>query len=176
MPKKPRKMLNDINAPYIQSLMRLIETQSAVTIAGWCVEYAEARLLPLWERDFPDDKRPAAALTAARDYLAGKIKLPEVKKQIAECRSAAREAEGFHIAQGAARTIDAAASSVHNPAGSISLAFCGALTIAYDRLGLDAEWDALVSAAADECAKMEAALRVVAVEDEPNPAKINWNC
>jgi len=176
MPKKPRKMLSDINVPYIQSLMRLIETQSAGTIANWCVDYAEIHLLPLWERDFPDDKRPAAALTAAREYLAGKIKLLEVKKQIFECRNAAREAEGFHIAQGSARTIDAAASSVHNPAGSISLAFCGALTVAYEKLGLEAEWDALLSAAASECAKMEAALRAVAVENEPIPAKINWNC
>jgi len=30
--------------------------------------------------------------------------------------------------------------------------------------------------AAEECGKMEAALRAVAVENEPRPAKINWNC
>jgi len=43
-------------------------------------------------------------------------------------------------------------------------------------LGIDADWDALVAVAAEECAKMEAALKAVAVENEPNPAKINWRC
>jgi hypothetical protein len=34
----------------------------------------------------------------------------------------------------------------------------------------------LVDTAATECVKMEAVLRVVSVENEPNPAKINWRC
>ena len=173
---KPRKMLTDYNAPYIQSLMRLIETQSKETIANWCVDYAALHLLPIWEKTFPDDSRPKAALTAAKDYLDGKIKLPEAKKQILQCRDAARQSEGENIAQGAARTIDATASSIHNPTGSISIAFYGALTIAYDKLGIDRDWEALESLAAAECAKMEAALKAVAVENEPNPAKIKWNC
>lgn len=29
---------------------------------------------------------------------------------------------------------------------------------------------------AGECARMEAALRAAAVEDGPNPARINWRC
>ena len=45
---KPRKMLDDIEAPHIQSLMKLIETQSKTTIANWCVSYAEIHLL--WAR------------------------------------------------------------------------------------------------------------------------------
>ena len=166
---KPRKMLGDFDASYIRSLMELIETQSRPTIASWCVDYARARLLPLWERDFP-----AVALQAARAYLNGVVKL--VKERIAGCRSAAREAEGFPIAQGAARTIDASASAAHNPAGSLSLALYGALTLAYDQAGMKAPWETLEAVAAAECAKMELALRAVAVKDEPNPAKINWFC
>ena len=34
---KLRKMLGDVNSPYIASLMRLIETQSKATIARWCL-------------------------------------------------------------------------------------------------------------------------------------------
>ena len=86
------------------------------------------------------------------------------------------EAEGFSIAQGAARTIDASASAAHNPAGSLSLALYGALTLAYDQAGMKAPWETLEAVAAAECAKMELALRAVAVKDEPNPAKINWFC
>ena len=77
MPKY-RKMLNDWQAPYIQSLMRLIETQSKINLANWCLDYAER--------------------------------------------------------------------------------------------------DSLLSEAAEECANMETAFRAVAVENEHNPAKINWNC
>jgi hypothetical protein len=76
---KPRKMLTDCDA-HIVSLMRLIETQSKVTIANWCVSYADAHLLPVWEKTFPDDDRPRAALQAARDWLEGRIKLPVAKK------------------------------------------------------------------------------------------------
>jgi hypothetical protein len=35
--KKYRKMLSDINAPYLQSLMKLIETQSKTTLAHWSI-------------------------------------------------------------------------------------------------------------------------------------------
>ena len=169
-------MLNDINADYIQSFMRLIETQSKETIAKWCISYTQTNLLPLWTNEFPKDSRPADTLTAAYDYLNGKIKLADAKKQITECRAAAREAEGSHIAQGAARTIDAAASAIHNPAGSISIAFYGALTIAYSKKGLDAPWEELEQVAIEECHKMMDSFAKIAILDEPNPAKIKWNC
>ena len=38
---KARKMLSDWKAPYIQSLMKLIETQSKATLTGWAVDYSE---------------------------------------------------------------------------------------------------------------------------------------
>lgn len=173
---KPRKMLANLDAPYMLSLMRLIETQSTRTIAAWCVDYAGEHLLPLWAQAFPADIRPAEALTAARAYLAGEETLPEARKQILACRSAAREAEGVPIPQGAARTADAAASAIHNPASSLGLALYGALTLAYARVGVGAPWATLEAVAAEECAKMEQALRAIAVENEPNPAKVGWNC
>lgn len=51
-----------------------------------------------------------------------------------------------------------------------------AAAIAYDRVGLEEKPEVYDGIAAQECEKMEAALRAVAVEDEPNPAKINWYC
>lgn len=78
---KTRKMLNDWDAPYIQSLRRLIETQSKETLANWAITYCEERLLPLWERDYPDDLRPQQALKAAREWLSGTIKLPQAKRK-----------------------------------------------------------------------------------------------
>ncbi|WP_243166211.1 hypothetical protein [Acetobacterium fimetarium] len=56
------------------------------------------------------------------------------------------------------------------------MAFYGALAVAYDQLGTAANWEEIEQCAAEECGRIEAALRMMAVENEPNPAKINWNC
>ena len=72
MPKL-RKMLNDWNAAYIQSLVKLIETQSKTTLANWAVDYARNVMLPLWNKYDPQDLRPQSALDAADDWLSGSI-------------------------------------------------------------------------------------------------------
>jgi hypothetical protein len=173
---KARKMLSDWKAPYIHPLMRLIETQSKATLAIWAVDYSEQVILPLWRKYYPDDLRPQNALNAAREWLSGKIKLPQAKAAILECHAAAREADGNPVAQAAARAIGQCASTIHSARHCIGLAFYGALAIAYDQLGADATWIQVEQCAADECRRMEAALHAVAVKNEPNPARINWKC
>lgn len=174
---KLRKMLGAAASPYIVSLMRLIETQSKETIASWCMDYCEAHILPIFEKYCPGDDRPRRAIAAARDWFEGKKKLPEVKNIIlGECHAAARELNDDPVAQAAARACGQAAACFHTPTHSLGLAFYGTAAIAYDRVGLDKTPDIYDQIAAEECAKMEAALRAVAVENEPNPAKINWNC
>lgn len=173
---KPRKMLSDWKAPYIQSLMKLIETQSKATLAVWSLDYCDQVILPLWSKQYPDDLRPQAAINAAHEWLSGKIKLPQAKAAILECHTAARESEGNPVAQAAARAIGQCASTIHSAQHCIGLAFYGALAVAYDSLGIAASWDQIEESAAEECGRMEAALRAVAVENEQNPAKIDWKC
>jgi len=173
---KARKMLSNWQASYIQSLMRLIETQGKTTLATWAVDYAEQVLLPLWSKYYPDDLRPQNALQAAREWLSGAIKLPQAKAAILECHAAARAADGNPVAQASARAIGQCASTIHSARHCIGLAFYGALAVAYDRLGKDAPWDEIQQCAAEECGRMEAALHAVAVDNEPNPAKIDWKC
>lgn len=173
---KARKMLSDWKAPYIQSLMKLIETQSKATLATWAVDYSERVILPLYSKYCPNDLRPQNALNAAREWLSGAIKLPQAKAAILECHAAAREADGTPVAQAAARTIGQCASTIHSAQHCIGLAFYGALAVAYDKLGTDAPWVQIEQCAAEECGRMEAALRAVAVENETNPAKIDWKC
>ncbi|KAF5087846.1 hypothetical protein DSECCO2_41970 [anaerobic digester metagenome] len=173
---KTRKMLSDWKAPYIQSLMRLIETQSKETLVNWAITYCEAAIKPLWERDYPDDLRPQQALKAAREWLSGTIKLPQAKKAILACHGAARDAEGNPVAQSAARAIGQSAATIHSAQHCIGLAFYEALAVAYDQLGTAASWEEIETFAAAECGRIGAALRSMAVENEPNPAKINWNC
>jgi hypothetical protein len=171
-----RKMLGKADSPYIISLMRLIETQSKTTIAGWCIDYAEEHILPIYESAYPGDTRPRDALNAARDWFAGELKLPVVKRLILAAHAAAREAEENPAAQAAARAVGQAASIVHVPSHSLGIAFYGAAAVAYARVGTGEKPEVYEEIAAEECARMEAALRAVAVPDEKNPAKIKWYC
>jgi hypothetical protein len=173
---KTRKMLSNWQAPYIQSLMDFIVTQSKVTLANWAIDYSEQVLLPLWTKYYPDDLRPFDALNAARKWLSGVIKLPVAKKLILDCHEAAREAEQNPIAQAAARAIGQSASTIHSARHCIGLAFYGALAVAYDTLGIEAPWEQIEICAAKECDRMLSALKSVAVINEPNPAKIDWKC
>lgn len=173
---KTRKMLNDWYAPYLQPLIKLIETQSKETLANWAIDYSEKVLLPIWNKIYPEDLRPLNAISAARDWLAGKVKLPQVKPVILECHDAARSAEGSPAVQAAARAIGQSASTIHSARHCIGLALYGALAVAYDILGINALWEKTEQFAADECVRMYNALKAVSVENEPNPAKIDWNC
>jgi len=171
-----RKMLTEWDAPYLQALIRQIETQSKETLARWAVEYAARELLPLWEKAFPEDARPKEALDAALAWLAGNIKLPQAKAKILLCHAAAREAEGRPAAQAAARAIGQCASTIHSARHCIGLPLYGALSVAYDELGAKAPWRELEARAAAECGRMAEALRAISVAHEPNPAKIDWKC
>lgn len=173
---KPRKMLCDLEADYTQTLMRLIETQSKATLANWALNYAEANYLPIYTRHFPTDQRPRQAIQAARSWLAGDIKLPQVKPFILAAHAAAREAEAVPSAQAAARAIGQAASTIHSATHSLGLAFYGSAAVAYESFGTQASIDIYERVMEEEVGRVTKALRSVAVETEPNPAKINWNC
>lgn len=173
---KLRKMLGAADSPYILSLMSLIETQSKTTIGDWCVGYAEKYILNIYEKAFPEDDRLRLAVEAYRSYRKGELKLPELKKAAALTVQAAKEAEKNPAAQAAARTIGQAIGAVYTPTHSLGLAFYGAAAIAYDRVGLEEKPEVYDRIAAQECAKMEEALRACMVENEKNPAKIKWYC
>ena len=173
---KLRKMLGAADSPYILSLMSLIETQCKTTIGDWCVDYAEKYILNIYEKAFPEDDRLRLAVEAYRSYRKGELKLPELKKAAALTVQAAKEAEKNPAAQAAARTIGQAIGAVYTPTHSLGLAFYGAAAIAYDRVGLEEKPEVYDRIAAQECAKMEEALRACMVENEKNPAKIKWYC
>lgn len=173
---RKRKMLRNWDAVYIQELIRQIETQSKTTLVTWVVGYSHKVLLPIWEVAYPEDTRPENALRAANSWMSGEIKLPEAKKSILACHEAARDAEQVPAAQAAARAIGQAASTIHSPRHCIGLPLYGALAVAYQTLGEDAAWAQLEECAANECGRMLTALVDISKENEPNPAKINWNC
>jgi hypothetical protein len=177
MPKKLRKMLGDVNAPSVIALMNLIDAQSKDTIRKWCLDYAETKILPIFEKHCPSDERPRAAIDAAREYINGKVKFPVVKNIILnECHAAARELDDHPIAQAAARAVGQGSAVVHTLTHSLGLYFYAAAAVAYDRVGLDATNEVYAEIAEEVCLDYTAALRAFAVENEPSPAKLKWNC
>ena len=175
--KKLRKTLGDVNAPSVRILMNLIDTQSKNTICVWCLSYAVDKMLPLFEKQCPVDERPRNAINAARDYLDGKIKFPVVRNVILnECHAAARELDDNPIAQAAARAIGQGTAVVHTLTHSLGLFFYAAAAVAYDRIGFNASDNEYAEIAEEVCIDYTAALRAIAVENEPNPAKLKWNC
>jgi hypothetical protein len=145
-------------------------------VANWALDYAEQKVLPLFTRRRPEDDRPAHAIAAARQWLAGEVKLPYVKNIIlGECHAAARELDQDPVAQAAARAIGQSAGSIHAAPHSLGLLFYAAAAVGYDRLGLNASQAAYEAIAEEVCADYTAALRAVAVDDEPNPARCAWH-
>ncbi|MCL1914975.1 MAG: hypothetical protein FWG10_14180 [Eubacteriaceae bacterium] len=177
MPKKLRKMLGDVNAPSAVALRELIDTQNKDTIRKWCLEYTEDKILPIFEKHCLGDERPRNAVNAARDYLDGKVKFTVVKNSILnECHAAARELDANPTAQAAARAVGQGSAVVHTLTHSLGLYFYAAAAVAYDRIGLEAADEVYAEVAEEVCLEYMAALRAVAVEDEPNPANLKWNC
>ena len=177
MPRKLRKMLGDVNAPAAVALRELIDTQSKDTIRKWCLGYAEKKILPIFEKHCPGDGRPRNAVNAAHEYLDGKVKFPVVKDIILnECHAAARELDGNPTAQAAARAVGQGSAVVHTLTHSLGLFFYAAAAVAYDRVGLAASEEVYAEIAEEVCLDYTDALRAVAVENEPNPVKLKWNC
>jgi hypothetical protein len=170
-----KKMYSNLNNPHVQQLMRLIETQSKQTLVNWCCAYALNVMLPVYQKHFPADRRPCEAVHAAKDWLDGKIKLPEAKKLILACHEAAREAEKTPAAQAAARAIGQAASSIHTVTHALGIAFYGAMAVAYNKVANKTQ-EVYNQLAEEELANIEASLRAVCVENESDPVKVNWNC
>ncbi|MGI6433644.1 MAG: putative immunity protein [Sphaerochaetaceae bacterium] len=157
-----RKTLGSYDSPYIISLRNLIKTQSKETVASWCLTYCEEVILPIFETYCPADKRPHRALAASQAWFAGTMKLPEVKDIILnQCHATARELEQKPAAQAAARACGQVASCCHIPLHALGLAFYGTAAIAYDRLGVDQGPEIYEQVAAEECEKMEVALRAI---------------
>lgn len=98
-----RKTLGSADASYVRSLMALMETQSKATLIRWCVCYARANILPIYEQAYPCDGRPRQSLDAAEAWLAGAIRFPMARKLILQAHAAAREASDHPAAQAAAR-------------------------------------------------------------------------
>lgn len=176
---KLKKMLGRLEDPSIQALMDLIPTQSKETLAHWAIQWVQDHCLPIWTAEFSDDDRPARALEAGVAYYSTGRRTPAIREALAGVTAAAREADsaGLHpAATAAARAIATAAAVFQTPTNALGFTFYAAAAYAYSSAGLgqqQADYDALASG---ELRQMYLSLQQTAVENEPDPVKIYWNC
>ena len=173
---KLRKTQGRIDEPNVVALMRLIETQSVQTLAGWACEYAKQRYLPLLQKSQMDSSVQEQALAAVEDYLRGQLSLAKIKPQLKAASQAAAAIKDQPMEQAAARAIAVACAVAQTPTNALGFLFYGAAAAAYDQLGLAQKQDSYDQAATQELAMALQSLQECAVEHEENPVKIDWNC
>ena len=173
---KLRRMLGDIQSQECVSIMRLIETQSAKTLAVWAIGYAKAQYLPIYERECLNQPRLREITTACESFLVGGYKLAEVKPFLKAATQIGRDTEGNAVAQAAARAVATACAAIQTPTSSLGFLFYGAAAVAYSKAGLAQAAEVYDVLAAQELRRALDALRETAIAEEGNPVKINWNC
>lgn len=173
---KLRKMLGDIKITECINLMNLIETQSHETLSKWAINYAEENYLSIFLEEIPQDDSLKSAIAACREYLRGERALKDIKPYLKTAAETARNIADNPIAQAAARAVSTACAVVQTPTNSLGFLFYGAAAYAYHKLGLSETSENYDKAAKEELQEALDELKKVSVQDEPNPAKINWNC
>lgn len=173
---KLRKMLGDIKSVECINLMNLIETQSHETLSKWAINYAEKNYLSIFLEEMPQDNSLKNAIAACKEYLGGEKALKDVKPHLKTAAETARNISDNPIAQAAARAVSTACAVVQTPTNSLGFLFYGAAAYAYNKLELSETNENYDKAAKEELQKAFYELKKVSVQDEPNPAKINWNC
>lgn len=172
---KLRKMLGDVNSKECVDMMRLIETQSKATLSAWAIDFAKKEYLPIYEKE-GGSARLSEIISACESYLKGEMKSAEIKPQIKEGQLIARDVTDNPVLQAAARAISTACAVIVTPTNALGFLFYGAAAFAYSEKGLNEAPSVYDEIAPAEFKKAHEGLSKVAVKDEKNPAKINWNC
>ena len=78
--------------------------------------------------------------------------------------------------QAAARAVATACGTIQTPTNALGFLFYGAAASAYAQVGLQAEKETYEALALREFQEAYDSLQAVAVPEEEDPAKLNWNC
>lgn len=169
-----RKMLGSAEHPAIVRLMRLIETQSHLTLIRFAASYVREHTLPILTAHAPEEARPCAAIDAVTGYLSGE-NTAVLKAAVREARAAAQ-----HIAdpvgQAAARAIATACAVATTPTNALGFAFYSAAAYAYHTAGTSADRTTHDALATEELERICGALEAVCITDELHPVRVDWNC
>lgn len=173
---KLRKMLGDIHSPECIALMRLIETQSQMTLSTWAIQYVKENYLNIYVQEYPNDYRLHNLIHACEDYLEGNISLKDIKLIIKESRQIVKDVLENPIAQAAMRAITTACATIITPTNALGFVFYGTAAVAYHQIGLLGNDETYYHIAKIELQKILDSLQKVSISDEEQPVKIKWHC
>ena len=106
--------------------LKLVAQTDHPTVVTWACDCAK-RVLPLFEKEFPKDPRPRAALKAGRTWAkTGIFKMAVIRKASLDSHAAARDVGADGPARCAARAAGQAVASCHVPAHSVAAAMYAA--------------------------------------------------
>jgi hypothetical protein len=92
------------------------------TLAIWAVDCAE-RVLPYFEQNHPEDRRPREAIEALREWVrTGVFRMAEIRRASLASHAAARDVGEDSAARSAARAAGQAVATAHVPTHSIGAA------------------------------------------------------
>jgi hypothetical protein len=118
-----------VDDPLDAEIDRLARSSDHRVLAIWAAECAE-RVLPLFEKEFPQDDRPRTAILKLREWeRTGLFQMAEVHKASLNAHAAAREAKAGSSAQFAARACGQAMATAHVKTHSIAAAWYAAKAI-----------------------------------------------
>jgi len=95
--------------------MKKYSKQDQITMATWAADCAE-RVLPLFERAYPEDDRPRTAIEVCRTWVrTGVFRMAEIRGASLAAHAAARDADEGSAAHFAARAVGQAVATAHVP-------------------------------------------------------------
>lgn len=97
--------------------------QNQVSLALWAAKCAE-RVLPYFEKEYPNDDRPRKAIEKCREWArTGIFKMADIRKASLDSHAAAREADEGSAARFAARAAGQAVATAHVPEHAFGAAY-----------------------------------------------------
>ncbi len=100
-------------------IVKLVGRTDHKTLMTWACDCAE-RVLPYFEKKYPEDKRPRQAIEAGRMWVrTGVFKMEKIRGGSLAAHAAARAVENDNAARSAARAAGQALATAHVPTHSI---------------------------------------------------------
>lgn len=90
--KKKNQILFPKDCAFLQELSAMLQRASRRVVTLWALDLAEESAEQLATK-YPRETRPAEAVLAARDWAAGRIKMPVAQRKILDCHALAKELE-----------------------------------------------------------------------------------
>jgi len=105
--------------PRIEGMVNKTEKR---ILAAWAIDCTE-RVMPYFEKEHPEDKRPRMAINALKDWMrTGVFSMAAIRKASLDSHAAAREVGQDDAARSAARSAGQAVATAHVKAHSLAAA------------------------------------------------------